>query len=269
MTKIDVMKKCTKCKEEKKFKDFIEKNSHCLDCRRDYQKQYKARKRLEDLAIYQLKSSAKNVYKRGQKNYIISPYENVSCGWNRIKEIVDDLSNDKKWMGDWRNQTAIFEKTGDNSDKPSIGRVGDIGNYTRDNIIVQSLKEGSIQANAKPCYMLEIRDKQFGNVKEFASIKDVKEYLKSVGVPVNACNNINTGKVHNLGNGLSIIIQTQNGTPQEYETAQYSIKVVHSKYLIDNTRGINDLLERKEHIIPINSLGLSFKRIQVGNQASA
>jgi hypothetical protein len=269
MKNVVIMKKCSKCTLNKDLAQYVGKNNHCLECRRKYKIKYEAVKKSEDLAIYQLKSSARNVYKRGQENYTIPPYENVRCGWNRIKNIVDDLLNDKEWIEKWRKQTAIFEKSGDNSDKPSIGRIGDVGDYTRDNIIVQSLKEGSIQANAKPCYILEIRDKKFGDVKEFESIKNLRGYLQSLGVPVNAISNLNTGRVHKFGNGLSIIIQTKYGEIQQYEVPQYSFNIVHRKLLIDNSRNIDELLERNNYVIPVNRWALTLKKIQIGNRPSA
>lgn len=259
------LKNCSKCGLHKKLNEFKKIGNQCRVCLKEIRKKKQIQEKSNDLAVHLLKSSIRNSYKRGQVNYNIPPYDKVKCSWKSNKQFYNDLLNDSDWMKSWRQQVDVYKASNISSDKPSIGRRDDSGDYTRDNIFVQPLGKNIKEATAKPCYMLEIRDQQFGVVKEYESMKALKEYLRSVGIPASAYNNLNTGRIHKFDNGLSIIIQTKYGELLEYDVPQYAFNILHRRYLIDESRDTTELIERNNFSIPVNKLVLSNKKIEIEN----
>lgn len=237
------VKECTKCTHLLPLSDYHDsksskdkKDSWCKACRNDYLSKWYEQRLAEDPYKYLLRSSAQNAYYRGQPSYNKPPYQNTRCAWSSPREFLNDLYHDEDWMEAWKEQADIYLETGEENDRPSIGRIDHGLHYSRDNIQVQSLGVNKAEAVSKPCQVWIIKNKNINNdmeLVELQSKKALKEELENRGIPYNLIKNIDEGIIHPVGNGIQILIQTTDGELKEQEKPLYILSAHYQKYLID------------------------------------
>ncbi|AJS60000.1 hypothetical protein [Paenibacillus sp. IHBB 10380] len=230
-------KKCLKCKEmlpttefnqEKKNKDGL--YSYCKKCRTNYTREWRLKKFEDDPYLYLLKESCIKAFGRGQPNYHKSGYSGILCEYPSVDVFVKTLQNDPTINSDWIAQTDIFLVTKDMSDRPTLDRIDSNGNYVLKNLKVSPFGVNSYTANVKP---VQICILEGTGIKEhnFPSVADAKKLVKTMfNVPASTLKHLDSGSIVTLGNGLKLLVQSQNGDVKDTESPKYRV-VVNTRYV--------------------------------------
>lgn len=197
------------------------------------------------LAEYLLHESCRNALSRTRdpKN---ETYRGVKCDWEKPSDMKLVLMKNEKFWEDWLKQSQIYEKEGRiKKFRPTLDRIeSDVekgGHYTMNNIQMLSHRDNVIKENKISCIALFIKDLRIVKVAKYESIKNT---MKELGI--SAYNTINTfkdkGKIYNIGNGYSILLQTMGGIFEGGESPLYKVVSTRKRILIDYDTG-------KEYII--------------------
>jgi hypothetical protein len=251
MTKAE-KKKCTTCEEVKKIEDFHERYSNCKKCHSKKVQSNKelgamnAIERLLELAIISICniSSARTLYLSCESRihsckYNIGIYKDVDCHWDSpLSFMIDIIQQLPKVWHDWKIQNAIYEETNNDSERPTLDRIDEFGNYTLSNIQMLSKHDNSKKARSKPCRVLIIKDTKVQGMFEFGSKKDLFGDLLNVGIPINAAQiKFDTGIFQEIGNGFTLLLQSKNGEVPTVAEPLYKVIINHRRELIDEDSG--------------------------------
>lgn len=257
---------CKACNNYVSDKDFYHQGGICKKCRSE-----KSKSRIENLTGSELaenllhKSCIRAIerVKRNEKE----AYKGVKCDWTKPKKMKIDLMNNGEFWGQWVEQSRIYEENNRVFKlRPTIDRIeSDVkkgGHYTMENIQMLAYGENTIKANAVKCKVIFLKDLKFVKIVDYGSMKEV---MKELNIPAYSTVNPikDSGKLHNIGNGYSILIQTQGGMLKEQDSPLYKIVVTNKKILIDYFTG-------KEYVINSNQYSFDNYGIWVGeNQVTA
>lgn len=105
-------------------------------------------------------------------------YKHIKCFWKCPLQMIEDIILNKPLMWrDWKDQFTIYHRTKKLSDRPSIDRIDEFGNYTLGNIQMLSVMENSKKAKSKPSKALLVKS---GNPIYSFSFNTKKEMMKEL-----------------------------------------------------------------------------------------
>ncbi|WP_162987536.1 hypothetical protein [Metabacillus litoralis] len=217
-----------------------------------YQKELIKKKKDSDYALYLLERSVDKAFERGQPHYKKKPYENVDCGWSTRKRMFEDLKNDNNFIKKWREQTSIYERTKNDYDRPSIGRIDHSKGYYHNNIECQPM---FINKNSNPGVVVLTQNNILVYHDDFRSISQLGRKLSESNIPINTLN-IKAEQFNIIGNGLQIYVRLRKKTKQfqlsdnpflkcvlEFKTQKYDLctgiivrEKVHGQVIIPNAK---------------------------------
>lgn len=236
------VKECSKCENLLQLSSFQDrkrnkdgKDNLCRACRNDYLGMWREQKFSENPYKSLLLSSVHNCFNRGQVGYTVSPYQDTLCNWDSANSFFNDLYNDEVWMEDWRKQVDIYLETGDDGDKPSIDRQNASLHYSRNNIRVLSLSANKAEAVSKPCQVWIIKNKNMADMEflELPSKKELRKTLEEREISYMLMRSIDEGIIHDVGNGMQVLIQTTDGELKQHDEPLYEATIHYQRYLID------------------------------------
>ena len=236
---------CKECNHYVSEEEFYHQGKVCKKCRNE--KTNERIKNLKDieLAEYLLHRSCIRVLDRVRSDKK-EAYKGVKCDWNKPLEMKRDLMNNRVFWEKWVEHSRIYEESGKSPNlRPTIDRIeSDVkkgGHYIIGNLQVLSHGENTFKAKSVRCKVIFIKDLRVVRITDYESTKNA---MKELNIP--AYNTINlikdNGKIHNIGNGYSILIQTHDGMLKVQDTPLY--KAVFTKQII-----LVNYLTGKEYII--------------------
>lgn len=252
MTKQREKKKCPTCKRMKKIEDFHEGHGKCKKCHSQQvqsNKEIGAMKAIEKLLELEIiknseVSSARTLYISCESRinackYNIGIYKDVKCKWESpLAFMIDIIQKLPSVWHDWKIQNAIYDEMKNDSDRPTIDRIDEFGDYSLLNIQMLSKHDNSKKARSKPCRVMIIKDLKIKGAFEFESKKDLFSDLLNAGIPINATQiKFDTGAFQEVGNGYTILLQSKNGEVPTADEALYKVVVNHRRELIDEGTG--------------------------------
>jgi len=171
--------------------------------------------------------------------YNIGIYKDIKCHWESpLAFMIDIIQKLPTVWHDWKIQNAIYEETKHDSDRPTIDRIDEFGDYSLSNIQTLSKHDNSKKARSKPCRVMIINNTKIQGVFEFESKKDLFSDLIKVGIPINATQiKFDTGIFQEVGNGYTLLLQSKNGEVPTADKALYKIVINHRRELIDEDTG--------------------------------
>ncbi|MDR4926515.1 hypothetical protein [Peribacillus simplex] len=255
---------CRECSHYVSEEEYYHQGRVCKKCRSEKEKDRIKNLTELELAEYLLHRSCIRVLERVRYDKK-EAYKNVKCHWEKPLEMKGDLINNKEFWGKWIEQSRIYEEGGrlPNS-RPTIDRIESNvekgGHYTMENIQVLSHGENSFKANSIKCKVISIKDLKVVRITDYESTKDVMKELN-----ISAYNTINlfkdSGKIHSIGNGYSILLQTVNGVIREQDSPLYNAVFTKQKILVDYVTGKEYIISSKQS--SFDSHGIWFDESQV------
>lgn len=256
-------KKCPKCKKTKELSEFYDGYKECKKCtsnRVQFNKKHRAITAVEKLLelgiIYNNEvSSAKTLYiscesRFNSCKYNVGIYKEIECEWESPLDFTIDIINKlPDFWNAWRIQNAIYDETKHDSDRPTIDRIDEFGNYTLSNIQMLSKHDNSKKAKAKPCKVLIIKNLRMLGIVEFDSKKEMIEKLIEANIPINAVKiKMDTGGIQEIGNGYSLLFQTKNGIVNPTDKPLYKMVIDRRLAKIDEETGqILEVLRHRQY----------------------
>ncbi|WP_053361935.1 hypothetical protein [Bacillus sp. FJAT-27251] len=252
MNKVKEKKKCVICNLEKKIEEFYLGHGKCKKC---HSKKVQFNKGLDSMRtinkLLDLKIIKRNEVTAARTlliscesrinacKYNIGIYKDIDCKWSSpqffMVDIIQKLPN--VWH-EWKIQNVIYEETKNDSDRPTIDRIDEFGDYTLTNIQMLSKHNNSKKARSKPCRVLIIHNKKIQGVFEFKSKKDLYKDLVKAGIPINTTQiKFDTGIIQEVGNGYSILLQAKDGEIARTDERFYKVIINHRRELIEEDTG--------------------------------
>jgi hypothetical protein len=147
---------------------------------------------------------------------------------------TDLMANSVFWEA-WKKQSSLYERMGKLvSYRPTIdrieSRVEKNGHYYPENITTLSYSENAAKAKAVKCLVIFIKGIRIVRVTDYESINKVMQDLEITARNVRNIKR-DSGKISEIGNGYSVLIQTVGGTLNKSNTPLYKM-VVEKKYII-------------------------------------
>ncbi|MEH7548908.1 hypothetical protein, partial [Neobacillus vireti] len=166
-------------------------------------------------------------------------YKDISCHWESpLAFMIDIIQKLPHVFQAWKIQHAIYEETKNDSDRATIDRIDEFGNYTLANIQMLSKHDNSKKARSKPCRVLIIKDLKIKGMFEFESKKDLFSDLIKAGIPINATQiKFDTGIFQEVGNEYTLLLQSKNGELSTADELLYKVVINHRRELIDEDTG--------------------------------
>lgn len=230
------MKYCKDCNTTKNISEFHKNQQYCKACQKEQQKKSQENRRNRTVLTLVEHGVIEKEYIKAAKllfdsctsrindcNKKSGYYHdnNIKFEWDTIEEFFIDCFDIDGFWADWKKQDLIFQVTGKKNDRPTIDRINEEGNYSKDNIAVLSHLENVLKAKRKPCKALVIKNHEIVGLFEFDSKKQFIDEVKNI-LPVNTLRNIkfNEGLFHQVKKGTYIILQTKDA--DIYEIAKNS-----------------------------------------------
>lgn len=189
-------------------------------------------------------SAANTLYKSCDKRikackYNNGIYKDVECNWESpLSFMIDIIRKLPDMWEDWKIQNVIYSETKQDSDRPTIDRIDEFGDYSISNIQMLSKHDNSKKARSKPCRVLIIKDLKIKGSFEFKSKKDLFSDLIKVGIPINTTQiKFDTGQIQEVGNGYSLLLQSKNGEIPSTDQLFYKVIINRRRELIDEETG--------------------------------
>jgi hypothetical protein len=236
---------CRKCSHHVSGEEYYHQGKICKECRGEIENaRIKSLTGLK-LAEHLLHRSCIRALER-VKSDKDDAYKGVKCQWDKPAKMKKDLMNNKQFWEKWVEQSEIYEKCGRESNlRPTLDRieseVSKEGHYVMENLQVLSHFENTMKAQAVECKVIFIKDLKIVKVVDYESLKQA---MMDVGIDgYNTFNIIrDNGRIHNIGNGYSVLIQSKIGELKQHGKPLY--KAVFQKQLILCDRFTGD-----EHVI--------------------
>lgn len=255
---------CKECSHYVSKEEYYHQGKLCKKCRSE-----KDKNRIDNLtgiklAEYLLHRSCIRALERARGEEK-GAYEGVKCDWNKPLKMKEDLMNFTEFWDKWLEQSRIYEESGKVANlRPTLDRIESNvekgGHYTMENIQVLSHGENSFKANSIKCKVIFIKGLKVVKITDYESTKDVMKELK-----IPAYNTINlfkdSGKIHSIGNGYSILLQTINGVLREQDSPLYKAVFTKQKILVDYVTGKEYIISSKQS--SFDSHGIWFDENQV------
>lgn len=245
--------KCTKCHKEKEVEQFYDDSIQCKECQiKNVQSKLE-----EKIMDFLAKCIEQNVIEEGELEaarllvmscksrfeackYNKKGYKGVECNYPDFYAFFFDVIKIDGFWNDWKKESAIYSRVGNNSSRPTIDRRDSLGNYTLDNIQVLSMGENALKASQKPCKAIIVKDKSISliNVFEFDSKKDFTVKLGEY-FPAKILRTIkfDTGIIQQIDNTYSIILQSKyidkNEIGKGTTKPRYRLEIEYSRQYID------------------------------------
>lgn len=187
-------------------------------------------------------------------------YKDVSCNWNNpvtmMKDIIIKLPS--MW-NQWKIQDVIYLGTKQLNDRATIDRIDETKGYAIDNIQCLSYFNNAKKASSKPCSALIIHHLRLLKVVEFSSLK---EAMKGLQIPYATINlSIDSGEIQGIGNGYSILLQSEQGVIEKNGEAKYIMVLNHrrEKYELETNKTVEVIFEH-QYQMPVNSIGFRLNK---------
>jgi hypothetical protein len=166
-------------------------------------------------------------------------YKDIECDWESpLAFMLDIIQKSSQVWQDWKVQNAIYEETKNDSDRPTIDRIDEFGNYTLQNIQMLSKHDNTKKATSKPSRVLIIKDLKIKGMFEFQSKKDLFGDLINAGIPIHATQiKFDTGVFQEVGNGYTLLLQSKNGKVPTADEPLYNVIINYRRELIDEDTG--------------------------------
>jgi len=133
---------------------------------------------------------------------------NIQCDWDSIEGFFIDCFDIQGFWEAWKRQYLIFKATGKKSSRPTIDRIDEKRNYSKDNIGVLSHRENVLKAKRKPCKAILFREGNIIGSFIFDSRNQFTEEFNKryAGNVVNTIK-FDTAKIQKLDVKTSILLQ--------------------------------------------------------------
>ncbi|MDN3439962.1 hypothetical protein QMA04_17870 [Planococcus sp. APC 3900] len=231
---------CKDCKKKFRGSEYHLSSKKCKHCRNSYSQEVITNLKSDALAKHLLWRSCRCVLQRVRGgNY--PAYRGVKCGWNKPKKMQNELMACNTFWEEWKNQSRIYEENGRRLPfRPTIDRkISDVnkgGHYYYDNIRVLPYSENSSLANAKNCIVIFLKECRFEKMVTYETINKVMKELNIV-----SRNTFNlkrdSGKINDLGNGYSVLIQTVGGNIKKTGKSLYNMTIERKYNIVDFENG--------------------------------
>jgi hypothetical protein len=242
-----ICKECKRCVSER---EFYLQGRMCKKCRSKKSKGRFYSLTGHELAEDLLHKSCESVLDRVRGNKK-EAYKGVECSWNKPLKMKEDLKKNSVFWEKWIEKSKIYEENGRELKlRPTIDRIESDstkgGHYIMENLQVLSYGENTFKANAVKCNVIFIKNLRIVKIADYQSIKAVMMELEIPGY--NTINIIkNSGVIHNIGNGYSILLQTTNGELKTDDSPLYKAVYTKQKILVDFVTGKEIIIETNQN----------------------
>lgn len=241
---------CKECNHYVSGKEFYHQGKVCKGCRNEKNKNKMKNLTATELAEHLLHRSCMRVLERVRSDKK-EAYKGVKCDWKKPLEMKRDLMNNNEFWGEWIEQSKIYEESGKSPNlRPTIDRIeSDVkkgGHYIMRNLQVLSHGENTFKAKSVKCKVIFIKDLKFVKITDYESMKDV---MKELNIPAYSTINFfkDSGKIHNIGNGYSILIQTPDGMLKKQDSSLYKAVFTKRKILINYVTGKEYIINNEQY----------------------
>lgn len=241
---------CTKCSAVKGIEEFYGDSLHCKNCHKGQVKEIESQKHLKFLsdcieqgymthkdllAASLLLDSSKSRFNACKYNF--KGYERVKCDYDDYYTFFMQLISWKEFFASWKKQTLIFEQNKkQNSYRPVIDRIDELGNYTTDNIQCLSMRENTLKARQIASKAILMSNKgmacfEFSSKSHF--VECLSEYLP---MPAVRAIDFDTFQPQQISNDTYILLQTKNCKIDEHTLTnepRFDLTLVYKRYFID------------------------------------
>jgi len=146
-------------------------------------------------------------------------YKAIECGWDDPQKMTLDIITRKSEMWKlWNIQTAYFEQSKEQSDRPSIDRINEKLGYSLDNIQMLSLEQNISKARRKSHFVFDVSDvltKQ-GAIPSFRKFDTKQAAVESLGIKFSG----DTGRFY-MVDGKTYLVQSADVTEGKKEIEEY------------------------------------------------
>lgn len=262
-------KECQKCKKMKSRIEFYgDSYKECKEChsnRVQANKELEAMRAIEKLLVLGIInnneiSSARTLYLSCESRinackYNIGIYKDIECHWKSplafMMDIIQELP--KVWKG-WKIQNAIYEETKDDSDRPTIDRKNEKGNYDISNIQMLSRQLNTKKATEHMQGAMIMRETETNyNIIGLEIFSSKKELAKRLGVDERLIYTCKPGQVIKIDD---IVIQFQDvikGEPKPITKQEVLEKLDRYSSLIKHyeNKGLTEHRDRIQRLYDI------------------
>lgn len=159
------------------------------------------------------------------------------------------MANQLFWEA-WKKQSRIYERMGKLlSYRPTIDRIESSveknGHYYPENITMLPYSENSAKAKAIRCLVIFIKGMRIVQITNFESIENV---MKKLNIPSRNVLNVkrDSGRISEIGNGFSVLIQTTGGTLKKSNTPLYKMVIEKKRIIVDYKTGKEYVWKRQQ-----------------------
>lgn len=187
-------------------------------------------------------------------------YRNVSCDWEHPVTMMTDIiqKHPSMWQ-EWKVQDMLHMQTHQLNDRATIDRIDESKGYSLENIQCLSHFNNARKASSKPCIAMIIHNLRPVKVVEFDSLKEAMNELHIPYAVVNI--SIDSGAVQDIGNGYSILLQSEKGDIKESNEPRYlmALDYKREKYDIDTGETV-EVLANHQYQMLVTSIGFNSRK---------
>ncbi|WP_046178628.1 hypothetical protein [Domibacillus tundrae] len=176
------------------------------------------------------------------------------------KDIIETLPT---FWGEWKNQNKIYEESRTRAARPTIDRIDDSKGYTLSNIQMLSKRNNTLKAASVPNKVIIIKNQEVYDFIEFESKKEMNQKLIEQDIPIKTTKiKMDTGKIQEVGNGYSLILQSEGSEIKSTNKACYKVVIDRrrEKYDLD-TGEVVEVLESWQNQFKIGPIRITSNEI--------
>lgn len=258
---------CKDCKEVFQKKDYHIFGRRCKPCRNHHLQKKVEGLKGEGLAEFLLWRSCRSVFERVRRNEK-QAYYGVKCSWDKPGEMKRDLMACNTFWAEWKSQSKVYEENSRQlAFRPTIDRkVSDVekdGHYYFENLRVLPYSKNSSLANSKSCLVILIKERK---IEEIATYETIDKVMKELNISSRNALNLkrDSGKIYELSNGYSVLIQTVGGNFKTTGNPLYKMVIERKFYIVDFETGKE--YEWKRYQASYSLEGLWFNKISMNDE---
>ncbi len=128
--------------------------------------------------------------------------------------------------------------------RPTIDRINEKGNYEMGNLQVLPQRLNRIKGRSSQCFVYLIKGCRIVEVVEFDSQKAT---IQGLSIPYNT---VNSGVLHDIGDGNMALIVSPRGKDRNKEEARYlMVTNVYSEYRDESGRKNREFLRQEQSLV--------------------
>lgn len=240
---------CKNCKESFQISEYHISSRRCCLCRKKQERLRKKELKGTELAENLLLNSCQSVFER-VRGKDRAAYQGVKCSWSMPNEMKTDLMANQVFWEAWKRQSGKYERMGRLlSYRPTIdrieSRVEKNGHYYPENITMLSYSENAAKASSTKCLIIIIKGM---SIIQFTNFESIDKVMKVLNIHSRNVLNVkrDSGKIFEIGNGYSVLIQTVSGMLEKCDKPMYKIVVERKIIIVDYLIGKKYVLKRPQ-----------------------